>query len=178
MTGGGSGQAANVWDQSFWTDGEPAVYGYFRALAQRLRRVRVCCGDWRRVLTDGALAHGQMVGIFLDPPYSEAKTVEAADLYGRDVTGVAVAAREWALAHGNDPRLRIVLCGYDSEHETTMPDTWRCVHGKATAAFQTAARAGATTGGNQENRHRERVWFSPHCLTAGHGQLNLTGLVR
>lgn len=53
---------------------EPPIYAYMRALGERLRRVRVCCGDWRRICTRGALNTGGTVGVFLDPPYgSEAK---------------------------------------------------------------------------------------------------------
>src|SRR3972149_936174 len=40
------------------------------ALRDRLRNVRVCCGEWERVCTDGATAYGATVGVFLDPPYS------------------------------------------------------------------------------------------------------------
>jgi DNA adenine methylase len=47
----------------------PNVLGYFEELAGRLRDVRVCCGDWSRVCTSGAMSYGSKVGVFLDPPY-------------------------------------------------------------------------------------------------------------
>ena len=77
------------------------------------------------------------------------------------------AVRSWALAHGDDPRYRIVLCGYEAEHAAAMPETWRTIVYKASVAYQTAARTGNTTDGNQANRRQERLWLSPHCLTAG-----------
>jgi DNA adenine methylase len=137
---------------------------YFLALAARLRKVRVCCGDWSRVVTDGALAHGDCVGVFLDPPYDE--EIRNNSLYNTDGKGaekLSASVRAWALAHGDDKRLRIVLCGYEGEH--AMPDSWTVKAWTAGASFQTARCAGAK-GGNQDNRRKERLWFSPHCLKA------------
>lgn len=45
---GASGRGINA--QYCATD----IFGYFEALAQRLRRVRVCCGDWMRILGPSA----------------------------------------------------------------------------------------------------------------------------
>ena len=67
-------------------------------------------------------------------------------------TGVA-KVRAWALEHGDDPDLRIALCGYAGEHE--MPKTW-------TEHAWKGAR-GYVAEGNT-NRELERIWFSPHCL--------------
>ena len=39
-------------------DGEQGLYAWMEALSARLRRVRVCCGDWARVVTDGAMTIG------------------------------------------------------------------------------------------------------------------------
>ena len=156
MTAGGSGAPPATWDQSLWADGEPLVYGYMRALQARLRRVRVCCGDWSRVVTDGALAYGATVGVLLDPPYDE--DVRTRGLYAVEGGSLSADVREWAVAHGDDPRLRIALCGYDGEH--AMPETWR-VHEWASSG---AYLGGGGGGVNRENRHRERIWFSPGCL--------------
>ena len=138
--------------------GQGGLYDYMCALADRLRRVRVCCGDWSRVVTDGALVHGATVGVFLDPPYLG--DVRAADLYAVDDATISIAVRDWAVAHGDDPRLRIVLCGYIDEHEGHVPDTWRLVRYSASGSYGTAAGVGQ----NKVNRHKEALWFSPHCL--------------
>lgn len=128
-----------------------AVREWMSGLADRLRRVRVACGDWSRVLTPSVLrAGGYPCGVFLDPPYDA-----GSDNYATSELGVAAGVREWALAHGDDHRLRIVLCGYDGE--TEMPESWYCHAYSATGAY-----VGKGTEAN-EGRHRERIWFSPHC---------------
>lgn len=139
---------------------------YMRGIATRLRYVRVCCGDWSRVVTVGALSRGSTVGVFLDPPYDT--TMREKGCYNSDATddGISAAAREWAIANGDDPRFRIVLAGYDGEHE--MPATWRVVEWKARPSYQTHTSKN-NGGGNSENRHKERLWLSPHCL-GQHGQ--------
>ena len=156
--GGGCDPKRYMWDTSLCRDGEPPVYGYFRALAARLRRVRVCCGDWSRVVTHGALAYGDTVGVFLDPPYLG--DVRMKDLYRVDNHDIANAAREWCIANGDNPRYRIVLAGYESEHAEKMPATWRVHAYSANAAYQTTAGG----GDNAANRHNERLWFGPNCL--------------
>jgi hypothetical protein len=133
---------------------ESAIYGYLRALAQRLRRVRVCCGDWTRVVTTGALSYGATVGVFLDPPYA-ADTGRDMSLYNHE-TDVSAAVREWAIAHGEDRRLRIALCGYAGEHD--MPAGWHEVAWTARAAYK------SSNGDKTGNRHKERIWFSPSCI--------------
>ena len=165
MTAGGSGAPSATWDRSHWREGEePLVYGYMRALAARLRRVRVCAGDWRRVVTDGVLAFGATIGVLLDPPYSE--DVRTANLYATDGGDIAAGVRAWALgATARDPQLRVALCGYDGEHE--MPPTWR-VHEWASSG---AYLGGGGGGVNRANRHRERIWFSPSCAGRAQGQL-------
>lgn len=154
-------QAAPPWERSPLPIDE-ALHAYFADLAQRLRRVRVCTGDWSRVVTAGALAYGNSVGVFLDPPYSG--SVRTKDLYAADDHDVACEAREWALAHGEDRRMRIILAGYDAEHSGAMREAGWTMHAyTASAAYQTEAQAGGGEG-NQANRRQERLWFSPHCV--------------
>jgi hypothetical protein len=135
------------------------IYGYMYALAERLRDVRVCCGDWSRVTTRGALSFGATVGVFLDPPYLG--DVRTADLYAVDDHTISHEVRQWCLDNGDDPKLRIVLAGYAPEHDDLIPDTWTRVRYSASAAYQTTANKG---GQNQENRHLEVLWLSPHCV--------------
>jgi DNA adenine methylase len=119
--------------------------------------VRVCCGDWRRVVTDGALSHGDPIGVFLDPPYDQ--TMRDSTLYNHEDT-VSADVREWAIEHGDNPRYRIALCGYEGEHD--MPDRWRVESWKANRAY------GQSNGdtANSINRGLERIWFSPACIRA------------
>ena len=64
-----------------------------------------------------------LTGVFLDPPYAVEDLAQ--DVYGEESRDVAHAVREWAIANGRQPDLRIALCGYDGEH--AMPDSWDCV---------------------------------------------------
>lgn len=141
------------------------VHHYFAALAARLRDVRVCCGDWARVVTNGALSYGAHVGVFLDPPYLG--DVRMADLYTVDDHTIAHDVRDWCLTNGDNPRFRIVLAGYNAEHDHLMPPTWRRHRWSASAAYQTALAAKRDVKvGNLANRHGETLWLSPHCVNA------------
>ena len=129
------------------------VYEWMEQLSERLKRVRVCCGDWTRVCGPTPTFKHGMTGVFLDPPYDQ--TIRQADLY-RIETPVSAAVREWALANGDNPLMRIALCGYEGEH--TMPDTWECLAWKARGGY-------ASQGdGSNVNATKERIWFSKACL--------------
>jgi hypothetical protein len=129
------------------------LYDYLGALAGRLRRVRVCCGDWRRVLTPSVSTYVGLCGVVLDPPYSHDLRERC---YSED-HDISADVRTWAIENGDNPEFRIALCGYEGEH--TMPDTWECVPWKAHGGYSRTERG-------KENRERERIWFSPHCLQA------------
>lgn len=126
---------------------------WMQSLAARLRRVRVCCGDWSRILGRSVTEAIGVTAVLLDPPYL-ATAGRDPSLYSAEDLTVANEVREWAIAHGDNRKLRIALCGYEGEHE--MPDSWRVVSWKAVGGYASAA-------GNTENAHRERIWFSPHC---------------
>ena len=68
------------------------------------------------------------------------------------------------LGHGENPLLRIALCGYEGEH--AIPDSWECVPWKASGGYGTAADAAGRV-----NASRERIWFSPACLKPQQGRL-------
>ena len=131
------------------------ILSWFAQLRARLRRTRVVCGDWSRVLTPTVLRSYGVTGVVLDPPY--AHEVRDPALYAHDDANISLAARAWAIEHGDDPKLRIVLCGYEGEHD--MPGSWRCASWKAGGGY-----ANQNKTSTNENRHRERLWFSPHCL--------------
>lgn len=127
-----------------------------RTLADRLRNVRVCCGDWARVLGPSATEHIGTTAVLLDPPYSQ-RADRRKGIYREDSLDVADAARKWAIENGSNPRLRIALCGYEGEHE--MPADWDCHAWKAPGGMGNTAH-----GKGRENASRERIWFSPNCL--------------
>ena len=133
--------------------------GYLAEYAARLRNVRVCCGDWKRVCGPSVTFRHGLTGVFLDPPYADtAKRTKG--LYATDCEQVAHEAREWAIKQGENPLMRICLAGYDGEHK--MPDDWQVEEWEAVGGYGLISDDEEATG--RSNKGRERLWFSPACL--------------
>ena len=144
------------------------IHAWFDALSARLRRVRVCCGDWSRVMGPTVTLKNGVTGILLDPPYST-EAGRDMGLYAKDCGKVAHEVRRWAIENGDNPLLRIALCGYEGEGEP-MPDSWECVAWKPGGGY---ASQGRTETAGKANRARERVWFSRACLKAHQTKLDI-----
>ena len=71
---------------------------------------------------------------------------------------ISADVRAWAIEHGDDPKMRIALCGYEGEH--AMPESWEACVGKTGGGHG----YGGQDRGGYRNKGRERIWFSPHCL--------------
>jgi hypothetical protein len=129
------------------------VYRWFRELSARLRRVRVTCGDWSRVLGESITWAQGLTGVFLDPPYASDRYK---DIYSNDSLTIAPDVRSWALEAGKNKLMRIALCGHAGEHD--LPG-WDTVPWKANGGYglQSDKRG-------RENRDKEVIWFSPYCL--------------
>jgi DNA adenine methylase len=138
--------------------GDAGRGGLFDALQARLRSVRVCCGDWSRVCGPTPTFHNGLTGVLLDPPYADTADRDAS-LYREDSLSVAHDVRKWAIENGDNPLMRIALCGYEGEHD--MPPSWECVAWKANGGY-----GGQSKDHDNPNAKRERIWFSPHCLGA------------
>lgn len=144
----------------FQSQTSPPTAGWFLELSERLRLVRVACGDWDRILKNSVLfpsrGNTHPSAVFLDPPYllSAGRTD---GIYAADSSVVAEEVRRWAIEHGANPRLRIALCGYEGEH--VMPKDWECLPWKSKGGY-----GSQSNGGGRTNSSRERIWFSPHCL--------------
>jgi hypothetical protein len=134
------------------------IYQWFQELSERLRYVRVVCGDWTRVCGGDWQDKFGTVGIFFDPPYS-ADAERDNDLYHAEDLTVAHAVREWCIPRGEKQTYRIVLAGYLEEHEVLQSHGWR-VHRWSTAGGYSKLGDGPS----KENRHREALFFSPHCV--------------
>ena len=169
---GVSRRLVHLGDAGRGINGAAPTRAWLRALSERLRRVRVCSGDWSRILTSSALAPaidagrravgGPSVlrGIFLDPPYS-AEAAHSIDYGHDDEDTVAHDVRAWAIEHGTDRNLRIALCGYAGEgHDLLVEDHGWSVYAWSTKGCMSKNR-GKGSGGNND---RERIWFSPGCL--------------
>ena len=142
--------------RSINAESNQGLYEWLYALADRLRRVRVCCGDWERILGPAPTTCIGTTGVFLDPPYA---VEERSDVYGEDSRDLAHQVREWAIQNGDNPELRIALCGYAGEH--VMTADWLEIAWKANGGF---GNAGKNTQG-RANAHRERIWFSSGSST-------------
>lgn len=141
------------------------LVGWMMALADRLRNVRVCCGDWLRVCKSPTVTTRLgLTGVFLDPPYRitldsgeksrdhvyDTDTSQDLDKLNRDV-------RRWCLKRGTEKQMRIALCSYEGEgNEELEAHGWRVMAWKSNGY--------GTSGKGKANAARERIWFSPHCL--------------
>ena len=150
---GNAGQGVNRELPHLGNAGRGQLEAYMRQLSDRLRRVRITCGSWERVVTPSAIRSGTggdgSRAIFLDPPYAT-----SGDLYAESSEGIAEAVRAWCLTAPRE--LRIILCGYDSEHDALLTHGWSVIEGKA--------GGGAGYSVNSANGRRERLWLSPACI--------------
>ena len=154
---GNNGQGVNRKRVHLGNNGQgERLVDWFGALSERLRGVRVCSGDWTRVCGPSVTHKHGMTAVFLDPPYADTAD-RASDLYREDSLEVAHAVREWAIANGDHPLLRIALCGYEGEHD--MPSDWTVYRWSAGEGF------GGQAKDRSNNGERERIWFSPACVS-------------
>jgi hypothetical protein len=145
----------------------PKLLEWFKFLANRLRHVRILCGEWERALTESAVLslscrkEGGVAGVFLDPPYG-VEASRAGGLYVHDDLSLAARVREWCKLNGDHPKLRIVLAGFDNEHTELEALGWRCVPWFKGGFLK--GGMGNTGGAGNHQMHRDRLWLSPHCL--------------
>ncbi len=133
------------------------LQGYFADIANRLRRVRVFCGDWSRTCGPTPTFKQGLTGVFLDPPYDRGE--RDPDLYATE-SDAASDVRKWCHKNGRQKLMRIALCGYAGEgHESLEDDGWTVHEWKAAGGY-----GGQSDGKANDNARRERIWFSPHCL--------------
>jgi len=124
------------------------LQAWFSELQVAMEGARVCCGDWERIMSPGTMTRNGPAAVLLDPPYSLTGAV-----YAHDSSTVSGDVRAWCVANGDNPLLRIALCGHDTEHNDLETRGWSV----ATWDKQ---------GGYQGADDRERIWFSPGCIGA------------
>lgn len=127
---------------------------WFGALMDRMRRVRVAVGDWSRVLGESVTTRHGLTGVFLDPPYTEGNMDYAAGGVGGALAG---DVRAWCRANGDNPKLRIVLCGHAGEHDALLAHGWHLRKWQARKGY-------ASTAAALERSASETLWCSPHCV--------------
>lgn len=138
------------------------LVAWMLALAERLRFVRVCCGDFTRVLTPAVTTSHGVTGVFLDPPYDlkrRSKRIYASeDAKGTKHEETVAQRATWARENGDNPLLRIALAGLEGEHD--MPSDWFMLPWETGGGYGNQA----PDGRGRKNANLERIWFSPHCI--------------
>ena len=152
LGGGGRGINRKLPDSS--TPRGEFIRAWMRELHQRLRDVRVTCGDWGRVVKDSITTRHGLTAVFLDPPYTKGAMDYSAGGMGQ---GIADDVRAWCAENGNNPQLRIVLCGHAGEHDALLAQGWH-------TRTWTAGGGYARTDEAIANRQSETIWCSPHCV--------------
>ena len=127
---------------------------WFLKLHQRLRDVRVTCGDWQRVCKDSVTVRNGLTGVFLDPPYTKGDMQYTAGGVG---TSLPLEVQAWCAANGGNPLLRIVLCGHEFEHDALLTKGWH-------TRTWTARKGYALKDDARANSAGETLWCSPHCV--------------
>jgi len=116
---------------------------WFNTLAERLRGVKVACGDWERICTVSTLTGGdkKQAAVLLDPPYAGTEYVysESNNVFNRVL--------QWCQDNGDNANLKIALCTYD---DTLDLPTWDKVRWESRSGYQ-------------GDGSREIIYFSPAC---------------
>ena len=134
------------------------IYKWFRQLSERLRYVRVVCGDWSRVCGGNWQDNLGSCGIFFDPPYS---VENRSNVYHQDSRYIAQDVAEWAIERGKKSTYRIVIAGYYEEHERLLSCGWNIKRWKANGGYSHTSKSKDSQGG--KNRFKESLFFSPYC---------------
>lgn len=140
------------------------IRNWMHSLADRLRDVRITCGDWKRVVQSSSVTHRHgITAIFLDPPYAHGAMDYAAGGVGGEL---ARAVGDWCIDAGQHPKLRIALCGHAGDHDELEQHGWIAESWKAGGGY---ARSKLAT----DKRKSETIWFSPACLRTEQDQLSI-----
>ena len=155
----------------------PELIRWFQWLSARLRHVRILNSDWSRLVTDGASKTMQVrmgdahVGVFLDPPYADTAD-RMKGLYSIDSFDVAHDVKAWCAQNGADPDRRIVLAGFEGEHDNQLAELGWTEHEWFSNGYMQGGYGNQSQAGQQ---HRERLWASPHCLNPAEQPAHIQG---
>ena len=125
------------------------LFTWFRALSNRLRHVRVICGDWKRVCGGAWQTRMGICGVFFDPPYG---VDHREDVYHKESRAVSAEVRAWCFERGALPDYRIVLAGYFEEHAALLKHGWTARQWVANGGY---AHTSTKQTRGDENRKKE-----------------------
>ena len=129
---------------------------YLLKVQSRIKELRICCGDWGRVLTPVGTSQIGLTAVFLDPPYGV--TDRDTNIYGtNDSVTIASKVEYWCKSFEKNENFRIAVCGYEGEYKSLAD--WEVYSWKASGGMGNQAKNGPS-----QNCKRERIWFSPSCL--------------
>lgn len=142
---------------------------WFSRLRDRLRTVRVCCGDWLRVCdSDSVTTRLGVTGLFLDPPYPRKKAdgshsrngaIYASDFASKTPEQIRNEVFDYCRTRGSNRRMRIIVAGYSGDgYERLVKKGWEQVEWRAQGGYGNRSEVG------KANAKRERLWCSPHCV--------------
>lgn len=131
------------------------VEEWMYALCDRLQSVRICCGDWSRVVTPAAAQARtwHIVGVFLDPPYASERY---SGLYAVDSAKVAEDVNLWC-KYGAPSDWKVCVAGLGGEHDNLG---WERVEWRTKGGYGNLG-----SGLGRSNSSREVLWFSPACFS-------------
>lgn len=136
---------------------------WFKALQERTRKVRVACGDWKRICTPsvsyknkGLSGKNDITAIFLDPPYS----MENRYKVYKNENDIFKEVCDWAVQHQDIPNLRLAVCGYDGDYE--FDDSWEKFSWQANGGL--ANHRGDAASNGKLNKKREVIYFNKNCI--------------
>lgn len=139
---------------------------WLQDLSERMKEVRVLCGDWSRAVKPTYTTQHGLTGVYLDPPYEDAWVTY------KHASPMAQKLFDWCVASGEDEKLRIAISGYSGTYIDALAE-----HGWSEFAWKASGGRVTTGGQSDKNRSRERIFFSPHCLDShvGGEQLSMFG---
>lgn len=115
----------------------------------RLRNVRIVCGDWQRVLTTSVTINNGLTGVFLDPPYSLSNTSWQDDYGYRGKENVFPDVIKWCKENEDNEKLVIALCGQEGDWHPD-PKKWETIKWVRNRGYSKS---------DNKNRFLERIWI-------------------
>ena len=141
---------------------------YLLKIQQRIKKIKVVCGEWHQVCGGKWQENNGVVGIYFDPPYSSEDRCK--DVYKYDSLDVGKAVEKWALERGNNPAYRIVISGYEGDYKNLIGSGWKVEAWVAWGGFSNMAIKKKRI---KENRTLERIYISPYCINIAEEQASL-----
>ena len=135
------------------------LYPFMESIGERLRGVRIVCGDWSRVVKPAVTTNHGQTALLLDPPYSS-EGQNPCNIFAQADTTIAQRVREWCAANGANPDYRIALCGHGHEHTELEALGWTPVKLNGTNGYSHSREDSVAA----QLAKSETIWFSPWCV--------------